>query len=59
MMKTLFLQKIINRLPTVATEVGVHEGDVYPVGAVPGVLPDELIVVQMRLDVVEPPLALL
>ena len=59
MMKTLFLQKIINRLPTVAAEVGMHEGDVYPVRAVAGVLPDELIKVQVGLDVIEPPLALL
>ena len=37
----------------------MHEGDVYPVGAVLTMFPDELVKVQMRLDVVEPPLALL
>ena len=37
----------------------MHEGDVYPVGAVLTMFPDELIERQVGLDVVEPPLALL
>ena len=59
MMKTLFLQKIVNRLPTVAAKIGMHEGNVYPVGAAAGMLPNELVKVQMGFDIVEPPLAIL
>ena len=37
----------------------MYEGDVYPIGAIAGMLPDELVVFQVSLDVVEPTLALL
>ena len=54
MFTLLSFQEIINRLPTVATKVWMHKGDVYPVGAALAVLPYQLVKWQVGLDVVEP-----
>ena len=57
--KSLLLQKVVYDLPTVAAEVRMDEGDVYPVGAAAGVFPDELVELQVVLDPIEPLLATL
>jgi len=39
----LSLQEIVDDLPAVAPEWGMHVGDVHPVGSFRVVLPDELV----------------
>jgi len=57
MKNTLFLLKVVDDMLAVLS-VGTI-GNMYPVGALPVVLPDELVEVAVRLDPLEPPLALL
>ena len=54
MFTLLSFQQIVNRLPTIAAKVWVYEGDVYPICTVAGVLPDELVEIQMSLDEIKP-----
>ena len=55
--KSLLLQQVVYDLPTVAAEVRMDEGDVYPVGAAAGVFPYQLVELQAVLDIIEPLLA--